>query len=101
MSYDEKTDQVDWKGESSWIIIPLISGLLLSFTYSHFRRFPGTSHIAVMAICCFGFYILSILVRIQNHRGKALTGKTAFNEKYLKLVFPMLGFAIGLALLFS
>ena len=101
MSYDDKTGRIDWKDEFSWIVISLISGLLLSFTYSHFRRFPGTSHIVVMAICCFAFYILSILVRIQNHRGKALTGKTAFNEKYLKLVFPILGFAIGLAILFS
>ena len=100
MSYDEKTDRVDWKDESGWIVISLMSGLLLSFTYSHFRRFPDTSHVAVMAICCVGFYILSILVRIQNHRGKALTGKTALNEKYLKLVFPILGFAIGFALLF-
>jgi hypothetical protein len=45
------------------------------------------------------FYILSILVRIQNHRGQALTGRPAFNEAKLKLVFPVLGFAIGVALL--
>jgi len=32
---------------------------------------------------------------------KLLThGKNAFNEKYLKFVFPVMGFAIGFAVLF-
>jgi hypothetical protein len=30
------------------------------------------------------FTVLSILIRIQNHRGKPLTGKTGVKEKYLK-----------------
>jgi hypothetical protein len=39
-------------------------------------------------------------MRIQNHRGKILTAKTAINEKYIKYLFPLIGFGIGLAILF-
>ena len=100
MSYDEKTDRMDWKDEFDWIGISLISGLLLAFIFFYFDRFPDASHITVIAICCAGFYLLSILIRIQNHRGKLLTGETAANEKKLKFIFPVLGFALGLALIF-
>ena len=100
MSYDEKTGKMDWKEEYAWIAISLISGLVLSFIYLYFNRFPSANHVAVISICCFGFYVLSILIRAQNHRGKTLTGKTGFNEKTLKYIFPIFGFGIGLALFF-
>jgi len=100
MSYDEKTDRIVWRDESSWIVISLISGLLLSFIFAYYERFSDSNLAVVASICCVGFYLLSILIRIQNHRGKPLTGKTAFNDKYLKFIFPVLGFAIGFALIF-
>jgi hypothetical protein len=100
MSYDEKTDKMDWKGEYAWMVISFISGLLLSFIFIFSNRFPNANHVSVILICCIGFYVLSILVRIQNHRGKVLTGKTGTNEKILKFIFPILGFGLGLALLF-
>jgi len=97
MSYDEK---INWNEENTWILISLISGLILSFLFIYFDRFPNTNLIAILSISCIGFYILSILLRIQNHRGKILTAKTAVNEKYLKYIFPIVGFGIGLALIF-
>ncbi len=84
MSYDEKTDKIDWKDEYAWVVISLISGLVLSFMFIYFKRFPTASNVAVLSICCICFYVLSILIRAQNHRGKDFTGKTAVNEKYLK-----------------
>ena len=39
MSYDEKTDKIDWKDEYSWIIISAISGIVLSFIFIIFNRF--------------------------------------------------------------
>ena len=100
MSYDEKTDKMDWKDEFSWMVISVISGIVLSFLFIYFNRFPNSSLVTVISVCCIGFYILSILIRIQNHRGKVLTGKTGSNEKTLKFVFPIFGFGFGLALLF-
>ena len=101
MSYDAKTNQMDWKDEYSWILISLISGLILSFLFYYFERFPGASYFMLSAICFVAYYILSIIVRAQNQRMKALThGKNALNEKNLKFVFPVMGFAIGLAVLF-
>jgi len=49
MSYDEKTDRMDWKDEFDWIGISLISGLLLAFIFFYFERFPDASHITVIA----------------------------------------------------
>lgn len=100
VSYDEKTDRMNWKDEYSWLVISFVSGLFLSFLFIFFDRFPEANNIAIYAICCGGFYLLSILVRIQNHRGKSLTGKTGVKEKYLKYIFPLLGFGIGFAILF-
>jgi len=100
MSYDEKTGKMDWKDEYSWIAISLVSGLVISFIYLYYGRFPNANHVAVIIICCISFYVLSILIRIQNHRGMTLTGKTGFNEKSLKFIFPIFGFGIGLALFF-
>jgi uncharacterized membrane protein YfcA len=100
MSYDDKTGSINWKDEFSWIVISLISGLLLSILFAYYDRFPLTNPLLVSSLCIIGFYLLSILIRAQNQRGKTLTGKTAFNVKYLKFVFPALGFAIGFALVF-
>jgi len=99
MSFDDKTDQMDWKDEFVWMAVAVISGLLLWLVLAWFGRFPDASHIAVLTLSITGFYILSILLRIQNHRGMALTGKTGFPEKHLKWVFPIVGFLIGLMLL--
>lgn len=100
MSYDEKTDKIDWKGEYSWMVISAISGIVLSFLFIIFNRFPNSSLVTILSGCCIVFYILSILIRIQNHRGKVLTGKTGSDTKKLKFVFPILGFGLGLALIF-
>ena len=100
MSYDEKTDKMDWKDEYTWMVISLISGVLLSFLFFYFDKFPTSSPAVVISVCCFSFYILGILVRIQNHRGKVLTGKRALNERILKFVFPVLGFGIALLIFF-
>ena len=100
MSFDENTDHMNWKDEFNWVIISITSGLVLSTLFFHFDRFPEVNIVAVYAVCCIGFYLLSILVRIQNHRGKPLTGKTGVEERYLKYIFPLLGFGIGFAILF-
>jgi hypothetical protein len=100
MGYDEKTDKIDWKDEYSWIVISAISGIVLSFLFVYCNKFPNSNVVTIISVCCIGFYILSILVRIQNHRGRIMTGKTGSNEKILKFVFPILGFGLGLALIF-
>ena len=100
MSYDENTGRINWKDELSWLIISFISGLVLSSLFIYFEKFTEANCIVILSICCTGFYLLSILVRAQNHRGKPLTGKTGIEEKYLKFIFPALGFGIGLAILF-
>jgi hypothetical protein len=100
VSYDEETDRMNWKDESSWLVISFVSGLMLSFLFIYFDRFPEANNILIYAICWAGFYFLSILVRIQNHRGKPLTGENIVKAKYLKYIFPLLGFGIGFAILF-
>jgi hypothetical protein len=92
---------MDWKDEFIWVLISLISGLSLSFLFYYFDRFPNVSYFNLSVICFVAYYILSIIVRVQNQRMKLLTlGKNAFNEKYLKIVFPVMGLAIGCAVLF-
>jgi hypothetical protein len=100
VSYDEKTDRMNWNDELSWLLISLFSGFVLSFLFICFDTFPKANTLAVYALCPACFYLLSIAVRIQNHRGKLLTGKTGIKEKYLKYIFPLLGFVIGFAVLF-
>ena len=100
MSYDEKADKMNWKDEYTWLVVSLISGVLLWFIFFYFDKFSNISPAAFIAVCCICFYVLSILVRIQNHRGKILTGKRAINEKILKFIFPLLGFGIALLLFF-
>ena len=99
MSFDEKTERMDWKDEASWMAISAISGLCLWLIYLYFERFPDSNQLTVLALCVASFYLLSILVRIQNHRGKLWTGKTGWPEKKLKWIFPIMGFLVGLALL--
>lgn len=99
MSFDEKTEKMDWKDEFVWILISIGSGVLLSLLYFYLKLFSDAHNLVVVLSCCIAFYVLSILVRIQNNRGQALTGKPAFDEKKLIYVFPILGFAIGLSLL--
>ena len=71
---------MDWKDEFIWLVVSVISGLMLWLIFFYFERFPDASHIVVLSLSISGFYLLSILVRIQNHRGMALTGKISFPE---------------------
>ena len=97
MSYDEKANKVDWKDECSWMVISVISGIVLSVIFLIFDRFPDVRFGFLIIACCIGFYGISILLRIQNHRGKPLTGKTGTNTIRIKVVFPILGFILGFA----
>lgn len=90
---------MNWRDELTWMAIALGSGIALALVYLYFGRFPDASGIVVMLVCSLGFYMLSILVRIQNRRGRILTGKTVVAEHRLKYVVPVVGFGIGLALL--
>ena len=99
MSFDEKTDQMNWKDEFFWMGISGASGLVQWFLFVFFEKFDDVSHITLLSLSTLCFYILSILLRIQNYRGKFRTGKTAFPEKNLKWIFPVPGFLIGIALL--
>jgi hypothetical protein len=99
LGFSAKTDQMDWKDESAWMLISVASGFLLSYLFIHNQRFPDANNLTIVVICCIAFFVLSILVRIQNNRGKALTGKPGFDEKTLKYFFPAPDFAIGIALL--
>ena len=99
MNYDLNNDRLDWKDEASWAGIAAGSGLLLALLFAFFERFPGTSLVVVAVWCCLGFYILSVLLRLQNHRGEFWLGRTILNEGRLKVVFPVVGFIFGLALL--
>ena len=99
MSYDSNTDRVDWKDEASWLGLATLSGLMLAMLFRYFDRFPGASPVVLALACCAGFYILSILLRLQNHRGDFWLGRTVLRESRLKVFFPLVGFAFGLALL--
>jgi len=100
MNFDLGTDRMDWRDEISWLVIAGISGMLMSLLFAAFDRFPGAGLPVVMLLCCVGFYVLSILLRLQNHRGEFWLGRTIVREGRLKLVFPAVGFVVGLALLF-
>lgn len=99
MSYDEKTGKMNWRDELTWIAVSIVCGLVLALIYFVHGRFPDASRFAVVLACSLGFYALGVLLRIQNYRGRILTGKTGFAEAQLKWAFPILGFLIGLALL--
>jgi hypothetical protein len=99
MSYDDKTGEMDWKDESNWMLISLISEAVLSFIFIHFNKFQNAGATAVFSLCSISLYVLSILLRIKNHIGKILTSKTAISEKYIKYIFPLIGFGLGLAIL--
>jgi len=100
MSHRDKTSRAGWKRESGWIAISVFSGLGLSTLYWHFDRFPTVSPLALMLTTCSGFYFLSILVRARNLRGQMSAGQRALPDRYLKILFPVLGFAIGLVFFF-
>lgn len=98
MSYDDETDRIDWKDEIVWILIAVASGVALSMLYFVLGKFSGISWFVLLLICCVGFYVLGVLLRIQNYRGRVLVGRTLFPEERLKFVFPALGFIVGIAL---
>lgn len=100
MGYDGKTGRMDWPDEFVWLLIAIGSGLLLTLLFDHYRRFPEASNLTVALLCCFAFYLLSILLRIQNQRGTILSGKPGVDERKLRYIFPVLGFGVGLALIF-
>lgn len=99
MGFNDKTDNMVWKDEIVWLVIASISGGLLWLVFTWVGRFPDTNQVVVLSLSVLCFYIISILVRIQNHRGMALTGRTGFPDRYLKWIFPLVGFLIGLLLL--
>ena len=101
MGYDPKTNTMDWRDEATWLAISLASGLLLAAIFYYVARFPEARSLVLGIICVAGFYVLSILVRIQNHRGRILIGRAAIKERYAKFLFPVLAFAIGAAILFA
>lgn len=80
------------------MFISIISGVLLSLWYFARKQFPNTHALTVIGLCCLAFYVLSILLRIQNQRVRLLIGKSAIDEKRLKYWFPSLGFGIGVAI---
>lgn len=88
-----------WKNEQSWIVISLISGILISALFVMFNRFPGTSELLLVAASTMTFYILSIVLRVHNAKGKAQSGKPGLTELDLKVGFPVLGFGAGICLL--
>ena len=99
MSFDTKTDQMNWKDEFSWMGICSASGLIMTLFFAAFDRFPGASLAVVALSSCLGFYLLSILLRLQNHRGEFWLGRTILKERRLKFIVPVVGFLFGLALL--
>jgi hypothetical protein len=100
VNYDETTDRMHWRDELIWVVISLVSGILLAGLFIFFDKLPKVNSFLLSTMCCTGFYLLAILVRAQNQRGKPLTGKAGIDEKYLKFIFPLLGFGVGLAILF-
>jgi hypothetical protein len=96
----DNSDKVNWKDEGSWVAIALVSGALLAALFLYLDRFPGAGAAVVVLLTCLGFYLLSILLRLQNHRGEFWLGRTIHKEGRLKIVFPIVGFAFGFALLF-
>jgi len=88
-----------WRSEQSWIVISLISGILISALFIMFNTFQGVNEFALVLISFLAFYILSILLRIHNTRGKAQSGKPGLTELDLKVGFPVLGFGAGICLI--
>ena len=99
MSYDPKTNIMDWWDEATWLAISIASGLLLAVVFLQSEKFGGASPLVLTPICMASFYVLSILTRIQNQRGRIHTAKAAIGERHLKIIFPIVGFGIGIAIL--
>jgi hypothetical protein len=100
MADDGDSDKVDWKDEGAWAAIAVISGVLLAVLFLYFDRFPEAGSVVVVLLSCLGFYLLSILLRLQNYRGEFWLGRTIHKESRMKVIFPVVGFAFGFALLF-
>lgn len=54
MSYDEKTDRMNWNDEIVWFGISSISGTLLSSLFLFFDKFPKTSNIPLSNVAFLG-----------------------------------------------
>jgi hypothetical protein len=101
MRHHEETGRAGWRKESGWLAISVFSGLILSLLYRYFNRFPTVNPVALMLTACSSFYFLSILVRARNLRRPTAAGQgAALPDRYLKILFPVLGFAIGLVFFF-
>ena len=100
MGYDEKVDRMNWKDEMGWIVISVVSGVLLSVLFLYFDTFPELNSILLVVLCGIGFYVLSILMRVQNLRGKPIAGSERVKARYVKYIFPLVGFGIGAAIVF-
>ena len=101
MAYDPTTNSIDWRDEATWLAISIASGLLLAVLFLNSEKFAGASPLVLTPISMAGFYFLSILIRIQNQRGRIHTAKATIDDRYLKLVFPIVGFGIGIAILLT
>jgi len=88
-----------WRNEQSWIVISLISGILISALFIMFNQFPGASEFLLVVASTISFYILSIILRLHNARGKAQSGKPGLSELDLKVGFPVLGFGAAICLI--
>jgi hypothetical protein len=99
MGFDEKTGRMDWRDELSWIAVAAVSGVLQWLLFRHFGTFAATSPPVVLALTLLAFYLPGVLVRVQNARGRALTGRRGFPERALIRAFPLPGFMVGLALI--
>ena len=101
MSYNPKTDSMNWRDETIWLAVSIASGLLLVVVFSHSEKFAGASPLVLNSICIVGSYVLSILTRTQNQRGRLHTSNATVGEKHLKLFLPIAGFGIGIAILLT
>ena len=88
-----------WRHEQSWMVISLISGILISALFVVLNQFPGASEFLLVAASTISFYVLSIILRVHNARGKAQSGKPGLTELDLKVGFPVLGFGAAICLI--
>lgn len=93
----------DKKGRNTlfWAIMGAVFGpfAIPLISVFHLDRFPVANPIITVSLSCFGFYLPSISLRIQNQRGRALTGKSLSKGGIIKFIFPVIGFVLGIALI--
>lgn len=99
MSYDEQSGRMDWRDEAGWLGIAATAGLLQWLLFRHFGVLADMTPAILLVLTVLAFWLLGVLVRIQNARGRALTGRTGFPERALKYLFPVTGFLVGLLLI--